>query len=166
MVGAYLPPVCVWCVCVCDPLLGSQFFLNVADNKNLDWFSRGESKHPVFGKTVDKASQDLCVKISRVRTRDENPVQPIRMDSVTIDMGGAASAASAGGAAGSKYFYLDAARKEQGPFGLDEMKAWYSGGFFPPTHKVRKDGERTYKDLKDHAEIAGGPRGSQRYAPY
>jgi cyclophilin family peptidyl-prolyl cis-trans isomerase len=25
---------------------GSQFFLNVADNSNLDWFSPGESKHP------------------------------------------------------------------------------------------------------------------------
>merc|ERR1712139_135576 len=29
---------------------GSQFFLNVADNRNLDWFSPGQSKHPVFGK--------------------------------------------------------------------------------------------------------------------
>ena len=29
---------------------GSQFFLNVANNANLDWFSGGQSKHPVFGK--------------------------------------------------------------------------------------------------------------------
>merc|ERR1712066_1117418 len=29
---------------------GSQFFINVADNRNLDWFSPGQSKHPVFGK--------------------------------------------------------------------------------------------------------------------
>merc|ERR1711865_84169 len=27
---------------------GSEFFMNVADNKNLDWFSPGASKHPVF----------------------------------------------------------------------------------------------------------------------
>merc|ERR1712048_971374 len=29
---------------------GSQFFINVAHNDFLDWFSPGESKHPVFGK--------------------------------------------------------------------------------------------------------------------
>jgi cyclophilin family peptidyl-prolyl cis-trans isomerase len=28
---------------------GSQLFINVADNASLDWFSGGESKHPVFG---------------------------------------------------------------------------------------------------------------------
>merc|ERR1719510_2533995 len=31
---------------------GSQFFINVADNRNLDWFSPGQSKHPVFGKVL------------------------------------------------------------------------------------------------------------------
>ena len=63
---------------------GSQFFVNVADNKNLDWFTGGQSKHPVFGKLVDKASFDLAVKISEVRTRDDNPVEPIKMISVTV----------------------------------------------------------------------------------
>lgn len=29
---------------------GSQFFMNVVHNDFLDWFSPGESKHPVFGK--------------------------------------------------------------------------------------------------------------------
>merc|ERR1719352_1465883 len=29
---------------------GSQFFINVNNNSNLDWFSPGQSKHPVFGK--------------------------------------------------------------------------------------------------------------------
>merc|ERR1712031_80863 len=33
---------------------GSQFFLNVVHNDFLDWFSPGESKHPVFGKLCDK----------------------------------------------------------------------------------------------------------------
>ena len=47
---------------------GSQLFMNVNDNKNLDWFTGGASKHPVFGKLVDKASYDLAVKISKVRT--------------------------------------------------------------------------------------------------
>merc|ERR1712194_400369 len=32
---------------------GSQLFMNVADNANLDWFSPGQSKHPVFGKIIE-----------------------------------------------------------------------------------------------------------------
>ena len=79
---------------------GSQFFLNVADNRNLDWFSPGQSKHPVFGKCVDKASLDLCVKISKVPTRDDNPRTPIKMLSVTVagGSGDAPAATPAGGA--------------------------------------------------------------------
>merc|ERR1719454_1381197 len=45
---------------------GSQFFLNVADNRNLDWFGPGQSKHPVFGKCVDKESLDVVIAISKV----------------------------------------------------------------------------------------------------
>merc|ERR1719183_2222829 len=52
---------------------GSQFFLNVADNRNLDWFSPGQSKHPVFGKVT--SGMDIAMKISKVRTRDDNPVE-------------------------------------------------------------------------------------------
>merc|ERR1712178_274290 len=61
---------------------GSQFFMNVADNKNLDWFSPGQSKHPVFGKITK--GMDVAVAISKVRTRDDNPVQPIKMKSIKI----------------------------------------------------------------------------------
>ena len=64
--------------------VGSQFFLNVANNKNLDWFTPGESKHPVFGKLRTKADYELAVKISKVRTRDDNPIEPIKMISVTV----------------------------------------------------------------------------------
>merc|ERR1711924_256744 len=46
---------------------GSQFFLNVNDNRNLDWFSPGESKHPVFGKITK--GYETVVAISKVRTR-------------------------------------------------------------------------------------------------
>lgn len=63
---------------------GSQFFLNVNKNSNLDWFSPGESKHPVFGKLVTKADFELAVKISKVKTRDDNPIEPVKMISVTI----------------------------------------------------------------------------------
>ena len=67
---------------------GSQFFINVADNKNLDWFTGGQSKHPVFGKLTDKDSFRVAVAISKARTRDDNPIEPIRMKSVTITMPG------------------------------------------------------------------------------
>merc|ERR1719197_411208 len=43
---------------------GSQFFMNVANNNFLDWFSPGESKHPVFGKITE--GYDIVVKISKV----------------------------------------------------------------------------------------------------
>merc|ERR1711933_515480 len=61
---------------------GSQFFINVANNKNLDWFSPGASKHPVFGKIT--SGMDVAVKISKVKTRDDNPVNPIKMKRITI----------------------------------------------------------------------------------
>lgn len=61
---------------------GSQFFMNVADNANLDWFSPGQSKHPVFGKIT--SGMDVAVKISKVRTRNDNPVVPIKMKKITI----------------------------------------------------------------------------------
>merc|ERR1711981_1271410 len=47
---------------------GSQFFLNVADNNNLDWFTGGSSKHPVFGKIT--SGMDVVTKISKVKTKD------------------------------------------------------------------------------------------------
>merc|ERR1719433_1935851 len=43
---------------------GSQFFMNVADNANLDWFTPGESRHPVFGK-ITSGYDEVCVKISQ-----------------------------------------------------------------------------------------------------
>merc|ERR1712224_130719 len=61
---------------------GSQFFINVANNKNLDWFSPDSSKHPVFGKIT--SGMDVVTKISQVRTQNDNPVKPIRMNKITI----------------------------------------------------------------------------------
>merc|ERR1712066_157258 len=42
---------------------GSQFFMNVNNNANLDWFSPGASKHPVFGKITN--GYDVVVAISK-----------------------------------------------------------------------------------------------------
>ena len=61
---------------------GSQFFLNVANNANLDWFSGGSSKHPVFGKIT--SGMDIANKISKVKTQRDNPVKPIKMNQITI----------------------------------------------------------------------------------
>uniref|UniRef100_A0A7S4SJU6 Peptidyl-prolyl cis-trans isomerase n=1 Tax=Alexandrium monilatum TaxID=311494 RepID=A0A7S4SJU6_9DINO len=62
---------------------GSQFFMNVADNSFLDWFSPGESKHPVFGTITE--GYEVCVAISKVPTRNDNPVTPVMMNSVKIE---------------------------------------------------------------------------------
>merc|ERR1711865_490018 len=62
---------------------GSQFFLNVANNANLDWFSGGQSKHPVFDKVVE--GMDIATKISKVKTVRDNPVEPIKMLKITIE---------------------------------------------------------------------------------
>jgi len=61
---------------------GSQFFLNVAKNDFLDWHSGGASKHPVFGK-INK-NYELVVSMSQVKTNQDNPATPIKMESVTI----------------------------------------------------------------------------------
>ena len=61
---------------------GSQFFINVANNSNLDWFSPGPSKHPVFGMIT--SGYDVVVAISNVPTNDDCPVTPIKMNSITM----------------------------------------------------------------------------------
>merc|ERR1719237_926081 len=64
--------------------------MNVADNENLDWFERScPSQHPVFGKIMDQQSFDVCVKISKTPTnQDDCPNTPVKMISVTIEGGG------------------------------------------------------------------------------
>merc|ERR1712113_1266511 len=62
---------------------GSQFFINVANNSNLDWFSPGTSKHPVFGKVI--RGMDVATQISKVKTVRDNPVKPIKMLKITVE---------------------------------------------------------------------------------
>lgn len=63
---------------------GSQFFINVKHNSFLDWFDKSTpSKHPVFGKVTD--NYDLVVQITQVPTSNDNPVKPIKMESITIE---------------------------------------------------------------------------------
>jgi cyclophilin family peptidyl-prolyl cis-trans isomerase len=67
-----------------QPNSGScQFFLNVVDNPYLDWFSPGNSKHPVFAKVT--AGMDVADKISKVpRDAGDRPKTPVKMNSVTV----------------------------------------------------------------------------------
>ena len=61
----------------------SQFFLNVVDNPYLDWFSPGNSKHPVFAKVT--AGMDVADKISKTpRGPGDRPKTPVKMNKVTV----------------------------------------------------------------------------------
>ena len=63
----------------------AQFFINVKNNKHLDWFNgESESAHPVFGKIVE-GYDEVIKKMEKVETNAEQPVNPIKMISVTIE---------------------------------------------------------------------------------
>jgi cyclophilin family peptidyl-prolyl cis-trans isomerase len=60
-----------------------QFFINVANNANLDWFSPGASKHPVFGRITK--GMDIIAKIEKTPTdRSDRPLTPVMMRSVVM----------------------------------------------------------------------------------
>jgi cyclophilin family peptidyl-prolyl cis-trans isomerase len=60
-----------------------QFFINTVHNPYLDWFSPGESRHPVFGRVIE--GMDVVHKIEKTRTdRDDRPLTPVRMNRVVV----------------------------------------------------------------------------------
>jgi peptidylprolyl isomerase len=63
---------------------GSQFFINLADNTNLDFNQPPlTSKHPVFGQVI--SGMDVVDKIAVVETGPSNlPVEDVVIESVTI----------------------------------------------------------------------------------
>jgi len=64
----------------------SQFFINVVDNAYLDWFTPGNSKHPVFGKVVE--GMDVVDAISKAPRRPgDRPKTPIKMNKITVSDG-------------------------------------------------------------------------------
>jgi cyclophilin family peptidyl-prolyl cis-trans isomerase len=67
-----------------EPNSGScQFFINTVHNDFLDFFTPGESRHPVFGKVLE--GMDVVKKIEQTRTdRDDRPITPVRMNKVTV----------------------------------------------------------------------------------
>ena len=65
---------------------GSQFFINTVHNAYLDWFTGGNSKHPVFGKII--SGMDVVKKIETSPTgAGDRPKTPIKMNKVTIKEG-------------------------------------------------------------------------------
>ena len=62
---------------------GSQFFINSANNAFLDWFSPGQSKHPVFGKVTD--GMDVVQAIEGTKTgAQDRPQTPVKVEHITI----------------------------------------------------------------------------------
>ena len=62
---------------------GSQFFINTVHNSFLDWFTPGQSRHPVFGKVVTGA--DVIKKIETTQTdANDAPRTPVKMIKVTV----------------------------------------------------------------------------------
>jgi cyclophilin family peptidyl-prolyl cis-trans isomerase len=62
---------------------GSQFFINTVHNAFLDWFSPGQSRHPVFGKVT--VGQDVVKKIETTPTDgDDRPKTPVKVIKVTV----------------------------------------------------------------------------------
>ncbi len=62
---------------------GSQFFVNTVHNDYLDWFTPGQSKHPVFGKV--NAGWDIVQQIEATPTDpSDRPLTPVQMVRVTV----------------------------------------------------------------------------------
>ena len=60
-----------------------QFFINTKHNSYLDWFTPGQSKHPVFGKVTD--GMDVIKKIETTATgAGDRPKTPVQMIKITV----------------------------------------------------------------------------------
>ncbi len=61
-----------------------QMFINTVHNAYLDWFSPGNSKHPVFGKII--SGMDVIKKIESSPTDSgDRPTTPVKMIKVTVN---------------------------------------------------------------------------------
>jgi cyclophilin family peptidyl-prolyl cis-trans isomerase len=61
-----------------------QFFVNTVHNDYLDWFTPGQSKHPVFGKVI--AGMDVVHAIEKTPTdSNDRPKTPVKMIKVTVN---------------------------------------------------------------------------------
>ena len=61
-----------------------QFFINTKHNSFLDWFTGGQSKHPVFGRVV--GGMEVVQAIESTPTgHGDRPTTPVQMIRVTIN---------------------------------------------------------------------------------
>jgi len=62
---------------------GSQFFINTVHNAYLDWFTPGQSKHPVFAQITDGI--EIVRSIERTPTDSgDRPHTPVQVRKITI----------------------------------------------------------------------------------
>ena len=62
---------------------GSQFFINTVHNHYLDFFTPGNSRHPVFGKIT--TGMDVVKKIETTPTAPgDRPITPVRVNKITV----------------------------------------------------------------------------------
>jgi cyclophilin family peptidyl-prolyl cis-trans isomerase len=62
---------------------GSQIFINTVHNDFLDWFTPGQSRHPVFGKVT--TGQDVVTKIGTTPTDgDDRPRTPVKVIKISV----------------------------------------------------------------------------------
>mmetsp|Transcript_17438 Transcript_17438/g.33095 ORF Transcript_17438/g.33095 Transcript_17438/m.33095 type:complete len:96 (+) Transcript_17438:330-617(+) len=62
---------------------GSQFFINTVHNEYLDYWTKGSSKHPVFGMVIE--GKDVIHKIEKVECdRSDKPLSPVKVISATV----------------------------------------------------------------------------------
>lgn len=60
-----------------------QFFINTVHNDYLDWFSPGQSRHPVFGRVTD--GMDVISAIESTATDGgDRPLEPVKMVKITV----------------------------------------------------------------------------------
>ena len=60
-----------------------QFFINTVHNDRLDYFTAGQSRHPVFGKVI--AGMDVVHTIEKApKGPNDRPSPPVQMVSVTV----------------------------------------------------------------------------------
>ena len=62
---------------------GSQFFLNTVHNSYLDWFTPGQSKHPVFGRVSEGMDVVSAIENTPTDGRDR-PLTPVQVSKVTV----------------------------------------------------------------------------------
>ncbi len=59
-----------------------QFFINTVHNNFLDWFTPGQSQHPVFGKVT--SGMEVVKAIESTPTSQDRPRTPVKVTRITV----------------------------------------------------------------------------------